>query len=324
MNFRFPILTTAACLGTLLLGASCSREAVLPADTLAVIGERIITSQDVAAEAARREAAGLARLEPSVLLDRMLMREAMLVKARAQGLEADPEIQRAMERVLISALRERELVQLLDSSDISEATLQEVYAERIGEFTKPALTRVAMLYVARDKTVSAEKLLALRARATEAKQAADQWVASSDFSAKQSFGELSVRYSDDAVGRYRGGDLGWVSAQAAPATLPPEAFARALELPLGQPSEVLEFDSGFYVVMRTDERASVTKPFSTVRPQLKKQQLLGRRKTLEADYYEATLQAAEPQIFTERIAALEPLPEQDASPAQLTLRPDFK
>ena len=54
MNVRFPFLIPAVCLGTLLLVASCSREPVLPADTLAVIGERSITPQDVATEAARR------------------------------------------------------------------------------------------------------------------------------------------------------------------------------------------------------------------------------------------------------------------------------
>ena len=62
MNVRSYSWLAATFAGVLLLCASCSKETELqlPADTLAVIGDRVITQRDLVAEVERRVTEGLA------------------------------------------------------------------------------------------------------------------------------------------------------------------------------------------------------------------------------------------------------------------------
>lgn len=294
--------------GTLALAlcAGCSKapdEAARPADAVAQVGTHLIVQSDLEREAAWRQAQGLSRLAPRDLLDRMMLRAALLQRSERLRLSDDPEIRRALDRVLLTHLREQELGARLEAVRITDEALRAAYEEQIDRYRKPALHRVAMLYVAKDKLLSAEKRAALSARAEEAHAAAVQWLRSPEGSQKLGFGPVARQYSDDVLGRYRGGDLGWFHAAQASATIPTEVFAQAQRLAVGALSDVIELDSGFYVVMRTDERPASVLPFERVASQLRARLLRARREEVQKDYEDALLREVGTHVFDPSLLA---------------------
>ncbi|VGO20756.1 peptidylprolyl isomerase [Pontiella sulfatireligans] len=315
MSVHFSQKVIGVCsAAALLLGSSCSKQeapAGLPADAVAMIGDRIIMPDDLAVEAERRMESGLPALAPAELLNRMMLRESMLMKSRETGLENDPEIQREIERLLVARLRDRELPALLDSVAVSEGEVEQAYRERIADFTTPALDRLAMLHLAIEKNASEAKRAEIRARMAEARRLAVEQRGSAALPLAKGFDQLSIQYSDDAVSRYRGGDLGWIDERKGLARIPDEVVQAAQRLPVGELSEIIAAGPGLFLVMRTDERPSTVKPFEQARPLLQKRLVAAKRDALEERYYMECLEAAGPRINQVVLATLA-APKEDA------------
>lgn len=297
-DFRGPILLAS------LVCASCSREAPAPEPdgVVARIGDRVITADDLRLKAQTHPA-----MTKEELLHALLAHEAQSL--RAQPLADDPAVRREIDRLLVNRLRERELAGRLKAAEVPDAEIQAEYDRRRAEFTRPAMDRFAMLFLQIEKNASETKQAEVHARMASARQLARQ-------QAEKDFGKLSLDYSDDQLGRYRGGDLGWIAANKTSNRLPETVLETGRRLELGTVSEILETDEGLYIVKKTDHRPGATTPLEQVRASLRRRLLAERREQIETDFIETCMQQAAPQIDAAAFARfeLETTPQQPELP----------
>lgn len=83
----------------------------------------------------------------------------------------------------------------------------------------------------------------------------------------EAFAELAKKYSDDAITRGDGGDLGYFSRGTLPANVEDVVFA----MKKGEVKGPLRTERGLHVIQVTDRKESSARPYSEVRKQLRSQ-----------------------------------------------------
>jgi len=234
----------------------------LPEGVLALVEGEAITVKDFELELGRR-AAGLPGSEDSPetrrrVLEALIQRKSLLVRARAEGFVDDPEMAAMVETLVATRYRE----QLLTGSEDPVVRPDEVearYEAHADRYRQPAAVRAQVLWIDTSARATPAKQAEQRARAESLRARAVDADAAD-------FRELVRRFSDDPSTRYVGGDTGWlVSGEARPARLA-EIESAALDLPApGAVAPLLELPGGFAIVRLLDRRESAPRPIAEVR-----------------------------------------------------------
>jgi peptidyl-prolyl cis-trans isomerase C len=300
----FAALTVA---GLLMLGGGCSKPAAPEdPDVLARIGNRVIRVADLQAEAARRMGGGRPVGDKSALLRELVQREALKQQGLRLGLQDDPDVSREMDILLVSKLKDRELLPRQAKVQISDAALAAEYQRRIAEFTRPAQVRLAGLMLQCERGASDATRADTRARLEEARKLILASPAPGGRGpAAQGFGAVAIQYSDDQASRYRGGDLGWLKTAADCSRWPLDVVQAGFALEKGRISDVLPAADGFYLVMKSDERPAQVTPLETVRENLRRQLENQEREAIASAYVEEVLKMADPYVNEARLSSVE-------------------
>ncbi len=177
-----------------------------------------------------------------IVLDDLVRREALVIRAQHQRLDEDPAIRREMkaaaDRVLANAVVRREA-----SSAITEQALLDRYNRDIAGKPGPEEVRLQVIMV---PTEAAAKAII------------------GELGAGGDFATIAKRSSKDATAP-AGGDVGFVARGA----MNPELDAVAFATPPGQlaPAPVLS-DGNWFVIKVNERRTQPTPPFSAVRERL--------------------------------------------------------
>jgi peptidyl-prolyl cis-trans isomerase C len=184
----------------------------------------------------------LGTLYPSVL-EQLIRQQALVVRAREQGLDEDPAVSRRMKAAADTQLSEEYLQRALSKS-ITEPMLLERYARDIAGRPGPEEVRVQVILTETEK--AAAGLIA------EIRGGAD-------------FAVVARRASKDtsAAG---GGELGFATRDG----MVPEVGAAAFALAPGQMAQFpVHAAAGWFVVKVAERRAQPTPGFASVREQLR-------------------------------------------------------
>lgn len=306
-TFHRVLFAAAAAAGLMMLGGGCSKPAAPEdPDVVARVGEGVIRVADVQAEAVRRMEIGRPLGDKGALLRELVEREALKQHALHLGLPDDPAVRRELDILLISKLRDRELLPRQQEVQITAAAVEAEYQRRIGDFTRPAQIRLAGLVLLCASNATAATQAETRARLEEARrQILANPAPGGRGPAAQGFGELAIRYSDDQASRYRGGDLGWITSAAEYSRWPSNVVQAAVALEKGQVSEVLPAADGFYLVMKTDERPPQVTPLAAVQENLRRQMESREREAVAQAYAQELVNAVQPQIYESRLETVE-------------------
>lgn len=296
----------SACLGALAglaLLAGCSK----PGEpVLARVGDREFRAADVKAEVEYRVKNRRPVPDKETLLREMMTQEALVQRARQAGLETDFAVRRELNNLLVSKLWDREAATRVSAVTVSDDEVKAEYERNLTRYTQPPKVRLAMLQLNGQRLMSDAKRAELRSRMEEARgKALAQPAAVAQGAATGGFGRLAVDYSEDVASRFRGGDLGWLDQENTGYHWPAPVLQAGYALPRGKVSEVLEVGGSFYLVMKTDERASTVAPFAQVQAALKQTMLQKRRQGLEASFREESLQRMASTIDAKALAAFE-------------------
>ena len=280
--------------GVLGLCSSCSDSPVPPADDEVLVRLKgdVITLADVEAEEARYRESGRPSVSRVDLMNCLIEFKAQSLRARELNLDDDPAIRRRMDQLLVAALREREMSAAGEA--VSAEEVRQAYQERIDDYTRPAADRFAMLFLAVDPHASVQKRDDARRRLTEARQLALAQLTENP--ELQDFGELPLRFSDDQISRYRGGDIGWSTRGLPNGRLTEFVYSMALSLQPGEISELIEDESGIYLVMKTDFRPESIWPYDSVASSLRQKLIVARDQQVEQNFIDSCLAWAEPDI----------------------------
>src|SRR5436190_1045424 len=285
---RLNSTLTCALVGAALFVAvsgGCSKQPKPDKDVLAKVGGREIRTADLLQEVSRRRANRHSVPDKQTLLDEMVEHEALLQRARTDGLDKDPQVARELNNLLIAKLIERDVAAQLEKVSVSEEETKAEYEQNVGNYTQPAKVRLAILFLEANAKSSEARREEIRARLLEARQ---KFLANPKLNDKSAvapgFGTLAVEYSDDQASRYRGGDIGWLDAGKVTYHWPRSVLEGGYALENGKVSEVLQTEAGFYLVMKTDSRSGSTKSFAMVEPALRQSLLLKKRREVDATF----------------------------------------
>lgn len=256
MNKGASLMVVLALLAGLVAGIWIGRqfftnaEASAPDDWLARIGDRSwVTAAEFESEMQRR-GPGLGGRDFSAkqqraLLDELVYRRALVLRAEALGMDQQPEVRRGIDQILVNQVLRNELRPRQEHSDIAPEAIEAFYHAHADEYTVPTRRRVAMIQFRVGPTASDETREQIRSEAQQVRTAAlalDENV--------RDFGLLARDHSAHQASRYRGGVLGWIGEGNSERYSYPEVVTReALQMnETGAISEVVEDDAGFYLV----------------------------------------------------------------------------
>ena len=271
-----PILSAlAACL--VLVLASCGQKPIEAPNTLARIGDSIITQEAFQTELERRAQNGSAMgtaAQRQAVLDEMIRVEVFFAKAQAAGLDRDAELLRQFKRTVAARYEETQWQKQSPPKKPEPGEVQLYYQSHQDQFTSPEKVHVAAIYQKVSPKAGAEQadrvkfqMEALRRQAHE--QAAQQ----------PHFGLLAQENSDDPTTRYQGGDCGFLTRASSKVrwdhTVREAAFALKEK---GEISPVLRAPDGFYLLKLIERKSAETAPLDQVRERITRQLLAAEQK----------------------------------------------
>lgn len=164
-----------------------AQQGKLLADTAASVGGKQISME--AFERAWRRRGGT-RSKDEVLRE-MVRFEATLAKARAAGLDRDPELMAAVERLVVSKFEESQLQRLGGGEiQISDAEMRSYYDTHGERFSSPAKIRLGIIVREASAKAAPERRAVLRQEAEALWREASR-------SAEVGFRSLAVEHSED-------------------------------------------------------------------------------------------------------------------------------
>lgn len=298
---RMALLSAIGCLAL----AGCSRSPVPDPTIVAIVGDRTIRAEDVQQEIAWRQRHRRPVPEPAALLEEMISQEALLQKARAAGIDQDPEFQRTWRALLVAKLKERDLAPRLEAVEVTPEELRAASEKEAQRHAQPAKARLAFIQIKTNSRMSEEQIAELRGRIDEARVRALALSSASN----AGFAQVAVDYSEDQASRYKGGDVGWFDEGQTHYRWPVDVVAAgfALRNP-GDVSAVLRAENGFYLVKKLDTRpasaASATASLPLLEERVGRKLLVQKRETAEKAFFDEARRALGVRTFPEALAAI--------------------
>lgn len=285
----------------------CQPDAVAPeaagnTDVAARIGDGVIRVSEVQQELQLRAGRAAPIPDLPVLLDDMIDRHILVEKAKAEGLDQDPELRRSWERLLIGRYKEKYLHERLREVKVADVEIQQRYDRDMERYCRPGKARLAILTLPMTTVMTAEERQEVVARMEEGKAHA---IASPPASSQPGFGILAVKYSEDQVTRNRGGDTGWLN-QGANYRWPGDVVRSGFDLALGAISDPIVTADSVHLVKKTDERPASQVPLQQVREQIRKDLLTEKIRSEEAAFADALRENITVQSFPEHLTEIRP------------------
>ena len=139
---------------------------------------------------------------------------------------------------------------------------------------------------------------------------------------------MAADASEDTVSRYRGGDIGWQEPGQEKYRWPKPVMEAAFALKKGETSDVIDFEDGLYVVMKSDERPSFVTPFEEAKVTMRRRMIRDKQAAVEAQFRSNLTSGVQieinreilgrvelPRAAAETVAAGPTAPGTDAGPA---------
>jgi len=263
------LLLALAALGTI----SCRQEATQTAPPrpvlqfLAQVGSSTISLEQFQAELNQRSQVSPERYaSPEAiqgLLEELILTEVLHQRALAEGYESNPEIVASLKRMIIHKFEEDRLGDG-SASTVNDAEVVAFYQDHPEDFCIPEQRLGAVIFFRVPETAAPElveerrdKMNAIRFQAIKDAEQGP---------VRRGFGLLAQRNSEDQATRYRGGEMGWLSADQVNGRWKAPVSEALFALPeAGGISPVITAAKGLYLVKAIDIRPASMKSIQSVR-----------------------------------------------------------
>lgn len=278
-----------------------------PSDWVARVGDEYITRDEFVAEMARRGGMRPGQYrsveQRRLLLNEMIIRKSLVDAARREDFDAEPEIRRALDSVLINRYRQARLQPLREAIRVDDAEVRRYYEQNAEQYSVPGRKRIAMIHVEVPEQAPEARWEAARERIGQAlAEAAD-----ADLDVPH-FGDAARRYSDDQASRYRGGVVGWLSEGSARPRFNATVADAAMQLERpGETSPVLRGEDGYYVVRLVQSEPRRERTLEELSSGIRQRIMSEELRRVETEFLDAQLAAVETEINTEALEEIEPL-----------------
>ena len=221
----------------------------------------------------------------ATVADQVFLTRVLATKAKAEGMDRDPLVQRRLQQVQDAVLADL----------YTQKVQREVQAVNLDQRARE-LYRVEPEKYRTEEIIDLEHILVdLKGRTREMASQRARDVYAQAKSGKEEFLTLAARYSDDPSKNRNGGALGYTS----PASLNPQAREAVAKLKAkGEISEPVESDAGFHIFRLMDRKPSELKKFEAVERDI----IQGERERLRKQRGDALIQEirSSPTVVTHR------------------------
>jgi peptidyl-prolyl cis-trans isomerase C len=174
------------------------------------------------------------------LIDTILMRELMYQQAQKEGVDKLKSVKLKINDLEKKVIVEAYLKKNINAKPLlSDVILKEYYNKNLDKYVTEEQFRISHIIVATE--TAAKEVL-------------------SKLNDNQSFKNLATRYSIDRAA-YKGGDLGWFSE----GNFIPEFEETALELDVGEISDIVKTKFGYHIIKLTGKRPAGQRSFAEVK-----------------------------------------------------------
>ncbi|MBO9668176.1 MAG: peptidylprolyl isomerase [Bdellovibrio sp.] len=171
-----------------------------------------------------------------LFLEDMVRYEVGLQEAEKRGLEKDPIVQDQLRQAMYRALLEKDLGPKVQKIQVSDKEMEAWYKNN------PEL-RTSHILIEFKPGATPAQIAEAKKRATEIYDEVKK--------SKRPFEELVKLYSDDALSKQAGGDIGWQSR----VTLVPGYYEAAASMKVGEVKGLIESQFGFHIIKLTGRRS---------------------------------------------------------------------
>lgn len=205
-------------------------------DVVAQVGSKTITLEDFNKKYNEVKSQTINPPPKDVFLEDLIRYEVGVQEARKRGLEKDPIVQDQFNQVMYKALLEKDIGQSVQKIQVSDSEMQAWYKNN------PEL-RSSHILIEYKPGANPAQIAEAKKRATEIFEEVKK--------SKRPFEELVKLYSDDALSKQVGGDIGWQSR----VTLVPNYYEAIQGMKVGEIKGLIETQFGFHIVKLTGRRS---------------------------------------------------------------------
>lgn len=205
-------------------------------EVVAQIGKKTITLEEFNKKYNEVKSQTINPPSKELFLEDLIRYEVGLQEAEKKNLQKDPAVQERFNQEMYKALLERELGPRVQKIQVSDKEMQAWYAKN------PEL-RTSHILIEYKPGATQAQIAEAKKRATEIFEEVKK--------SKRPFEELVKLYSDDALSKQAGGDIGWQSR----VTLVPGYYDAAVTMKVGEVRGLVESQFGFHVIKLTGRRS---------------------------------------------------------------------
>lgn len=222
------------------------------------------------------------------LLDSIIRYDVLLIEARRRGYEHDPEVQRVAREKMVRLFAQKEILDAIKPSDISEAEIRKFYSEHSADYMRPESVRASQILI-KDRGKALKVLSAARALSK-----ADS----------KGFRDLVATYSEDPDSKPRGGDTTELDRTSTdvPKAIVNAAFALK---EVGDIADLLVTDKGFVVLKLTDRRPALSQSLDEVRSEIQRRLLEDARSKKRKEYVDEARKSVHVEINEDALTKLD-------------------
>jgi peptidyl-prolyl cis-trans isomerase C len=218
-----------------------------PGVVAASYGAEVLTADELAAELERlpeRSRRTMTAEARTKFVENYVLNELLFAAGEREGLAEDPEIARQVADLKKRLVVQKLIRRLQDVPAVTDDQVRAYYDANPEKFSTATIK--ARHILVRDEA---------KAKELHAQIAADP----------SKFAELAQANSTDAASARKGGDLGFFGR----GRMVPEFEAAAFALRPGEVSEIVETPYGYHIIQVEEVREGTTKPFDTVKEQIR-------------------------------------------------------
>lgn len=221
---------------SILLLISANSYAQKSTEIVAQVGKKTITVEDFNKKYGEVKSQTINPPPKDLFLEDLIRYEVGLQEAEKRGFAKDPLVLERLNQEMYKAMLEKDLGPKIQKIQVSEKEMQSWYANNPELRTSHILIEF--------------KPGATPQQVAEAKKRADEIFAEVKKS-KRPFEELVKLYSDDALSKQAGGDIGWQSR----VTLVPGYYEAAAGMKIGEVKGLIDSQFGFHIIKLTGRRS---------------------------------------------------------------------
>ena len=228
------------------------------------------------------------------LVREILMKKAVVAKAKKAGFDRKPEIKEQLSYVIDNFISQEYLVKVVTAGVVvSEDDLKKYYREHEQEFLLPEQIKVRHILIVSPKEAKPEEREKARARAEVVLQRLHRG---------EDFAKLAGEVSEDQISASKGGEL-------APITLGKtnsEEFEKAaFALKNGEVSGIVATSYGFHIIKMDERQDKRTAPFAEARDFIHNKLKTELEQKKAQEFVEQTVKEAGMEVFGEKAAGMQ-------------------